>query len=140
YKNTAVNVAAGIALARLQSVHDAVDNIPKFAMITIGVNNDVGKAVHDAVNSIGANARGTNYWRGGPTWVGEEGPEILNLPTGSKITPHRQAMAMAGQSGGGGYGVGDQKLEINLILDGAKIQTSLVTLKRQRGGVSLGLG
>lgn len=36
----------------------------------------------------GFNARGTNYWRGGQTWVGEEGPELLTLPSGSKITPN----------------------------------------------------
>ncbi len=34
---------------------------------------------------IGANAVGTDYWKGGPTWVGERGPEILNLPRGSSI-------------------------------------------------------
>lgn len=31
----------------------------------------------------------------GYTWVGEEGPEILRLPQGAQITPHRQSMAMA---------------------------------------------
>lgn len=36
---------------------------------------------------FGKNARGTSSWIGGPTLVGEEGPELLNLPTGSQITP-----------------------------------------------------
>lgn len=35
----------------------------------------------------GKNALGTPYWKGGPSWVGERGPELLNLPSGSKITP-----------------------------------------------------
>jgi hypothetical protein len=34
---------------------------------------------------IGANAVGTDYWKGGPTWVGERGPEIINLPRGSSV-------------------------------------------------------
>ncbi|PKN97752.1 MAG: hypothetical protein CVU43_17015 [Chloroflexi bacterium HGW-Chloroflexi-5] len=38
--------------------------------------------------SVGNNAQGTDYWRGGYTWVGEEGPEILNIPRGSQIIPN----------------------------------------------------
>lgn len=37
--------------------------------------------------SVGRNARGTRNWQGGSTWVGEEGPELVNLPRGSRITP-----------------------------------------------------
>lgn len=36
---------------------------------------------------VGNNASGTDNWRGGLTWVGEAGPELLNLPKGSSITP-----------------------------------------------------
>lgn len=36
---------------------------------------------------VGHNAGGTNYWGGGETWVGENGPEKLTLPRGSQITP-----------------------------------------------------
>jgi TP901 family phage tail tape measure protein len=48
-------------------------------------------------------AAGTSSSSGGPHWVGEEGPEIMNLPRGTSITPHAQSMAMAsgGSSGGG---------------------------------------
>ena len=38
------------------------------------------------------NALGTDYWQGGPTWVGEHGAEILNLPKGSQILNNRQSM------------------------------------------------
>lgn len=31
------------------------------------------------------NAKGTKYWKGGTTWVGENGPELVNLPKGSEI-------------------------------------------------------
>lgn len=39
---------------------------------------------------IGNNATGTDNWRGGPTWVGEQGPEILNVPKGSQIIPNNK--------------------------------------------------
>lgn len=44
----------------------------------------------------GQNAEGTDYWRGGPTWVGERGPELLNLPRGSQIVPNDVARARGG--------------------------------------------
>ena len=34
---------------------------------------------------IGHNAGGTENWRGGLTWVGETGPELVSLPSGSHI-------------------------------------------------------
>jgi hypothetical protein len=45
---------------------------------------------------IGKNAEGTDNWRGGPTWVGEKGPEIINLPRGSQVVPNNVAMASGG--------------------------------------------
>jgi len=35
--------------------------------------------------NYGRNAGGTDNWRGGLTWVGEAGPELVELPMGSKI-------------------------------------------------------
>jgi hypothetical protein len=36
---------------------------------------------------VGNNAAGTEWWSGGATWLAENGPEIVNLPQGSKVTP-----------------------------------------------------
>lgn len=44
----------------------------------------------------GYNAAGTDSWRGGSTWVGERGPELLNLPRGSQIIPNDRATAGGG--------------------------------------------
>ncbi|WP_374649104.1 hypothetical protein [Rhizorhabdus sp.] len=38
-------------------------------------------------SQLGGNAAGTNYWSGGMTWIAENGPEIVNLPRGAKVTP-----------------------------------------------------
>ena len=37
---------------------------------------------------VGQNAKGTKNWRGGWTWVNEEGGELMNLPNGTQIIPH----------------------------------------------------
>lgn len=47
--------------------------------------------------SIGGNAMGTDSWRGGWTWVGEKGPELLNLPKGSQILSSTESQKMIGQ-------------------------------------------
>jgi hypothetical protein len=50
---------------------------------------------------IGKNANGTPYWQGGLTWVGERGPELVNLPRGAGVIPaHR-----ASQMGSGGINI-----------------------------------
>jgi TP901 family phage tail tape measure protein len=42
-----------------------------------------------------ANARGTNNFQGGLTWVGEEGPELMSLQKGTKIYDNKKSMDMA---------------------------------------------
>jgi hypothetical protein len=38
-------------------------------------------------SGIGSLASGSTYWRGGATMVGENGPELLDLPAGARVTP-----------------------------------------------------
>jgi len=45
-------------------------------------------------SGVKGNAIGTSYWRGGLTWVGEQGPELANLPPGTQINSHSQSMSM----------------------------------------------
>jgi hypothetical protein len=40
--------------------------------------------------------------RGGLTWVGEQGAELVRLPYGSSVIPHGQSMGMAAAAAGGG--------------------------------------
>lgn len=44
-------------------------------------------------SSIGKNAAGTDFWRGGLSWVGEKGPELVNLPRGAQVLTNQQSMA-----------------------------------------------
>lgn len=44
----------------------------------------------------GLNATGNDDWRGGLTWVGEAGPELVSLPRGSQIYSNQDSMNMGG--------------------------------------------
>ena len=44
------------------------------------------------------NAKGTPYWRGGLTWVGEEGPELVDIPAGSRIYNNQQSTSIGGNT------------------------------------------
>jgi hypothetical protein len=48
------------------------------------------------VTGLPGNAAGTDNWGGGPTWVGEDGPEVVNLPRGSQVVPNNVASKMGG--------------------------------------------
>ena len=43
----------------------------------------------------GHNAAGTDNWRGGLTWVGEGGPELVSLPQGSQIYTAQESREIA---------------------------------------------
>lgn len=49
-------------------------------------------------DSIGKNADGTDYWRGGLTWVGERGPELVSLPQGSRVYSAEDSRSMGGDT------------------------------------------
>lgn len=60
------------------------------------LNRDPGFTTPSEGRRPGRNARGTDYWRGGMTWVGEEGPELVSLPRGSQIRSAPESAAVAG--------------------------------------------
>lgn len=83
---------------------------------------------------IPGNAQGTNYWEGGLTWVGEQGPEIVELPRGSKIHSNEKSMDMINNNNSNNV---PKELTINtpVYLDGKQITTvtSRVQLQNNRG-------
>ena len=54
-------------------------------------------------------ASGTNFAPGGAAWVGENGPELVNLPRGSQVIPN----GVSSRSGGGG-------VVVNLVEDSSR--------------------
>lgn len=70
------------------------------------VNNWLGSVGNNIGNFFNPNpnhhALGTNFAPGGLTMVGENGPELVNMPTGSKVYTVKQTQQMASQSNGSG--------------------------------------
>lgn len=60
---------------------------------------EVFETVGEKIRDIGRNAEGTDYWKGGLTWVGEKGPELIDIPKGSKVFSNDKSMDM--MNGGG---------------------------------------
>ena len=54
---------------------------------------------------VGQNAKGTKNWRGGWTWVNEEGGELMNLPNGTQIIPHDLSEMMVKEHARNGNGM-----------------------------------
>ena len=71
-------------------------------------------------DKAGNNATGTSNWRGGMTWVGEHGPELVALPKGTRITSNQQSKRQVrnqqdnGSKPQGGNGNGGVVIHINI--------------------------
>lgn len=94
----------------IQSIIETVWGIVK--PLVEGIGSVIGKiagwfgSVADAITgsggdsgTVGENAEGDNNWKGGLTWVGEKGAELVDLPRGSRILPHKESVSMTKQGG-----------------------------------------
>ena len=70
----------------IENVKDAIDDLPTKKTITIDVKQN---------GEIPGNAKGTNYFEGGLTWINEQGGELIELPRGTTIIPHDQSIMEA---------------------------------------------
>jgi hypothetical protein len=95
---------------------------------------------------LGRNAMGTEYFAGGLTLLGENGPEIASLPRGSRVTPSAETRRMLGRSAPSPVIV-NQTLNVPVGLDLAtkaevgkmgelvySAARSAITEERRRGG------
>ncbi|WP_244620605.1 hypothetical protein [Methylosinus sporium] len=88
------------------------------------------------------NANGTDFWRGGPTWVGERGPEIINLPRGSQVmsnsdsVAYAKSLAAAGRAGGSGGSGSHPPTQVSFI-NAPGGEAEVKETRRSDGGVSL---
>ncbi|WP_407308774.1 phage tail length tape measure family protein [Desulfosporosinus sp. SB140] len=83
-------------------------NIPMIQKIGLNVS---GNTTADGMKAA-HNALGTDNWRGGLTWVGEKGPELINLAKGAQVIPNNKSRGLAaslseGKSGGISQGAGN---------------------------------
>lgn len=82
-----VDGVAGAISSGAQAIIDAAaaaaQSALNAAMSALGIPTGGGGS--GSMGNIPGNAAGTNFWEGGLTIVGEEGPELVNLPRGSRI-------------------------------------------------------
>ena len=88
-------VAALIVLAAIISIIiGKKDDIDKTMVSVQKLTEQMGQNVTNAsavASNVARNASGTDSWKGGKTWVGEEGPEVVELPQGSRVIPNNKA-------------------------------------------------
>jgi len=86
----------------LEKLLGVIDAYKRFRDLTSGGTGDVPTAPEGtrSRDNQSGNALGTGYFRGGLTWVGERGPELVGLPRGSRVWPAQQSAAMAAAGGG----------------------------------------
>lgn len=92
------------------NIADWIPTFPGWGALFGGIGSGTNVAQREGNASIGGsggypgNAAGTDSWRGGWTWVGEKGPELLNLPKGSQIMSNAESQKMIGQLADGTTG------------------------------------
>ena len=63
-----------------------------------GISGAVSSGLGWVASKIGKNATGTKYWRGGLSVVGEHGPELVQMPGGSKVYTNTETNSILNSS------------------------------------------
>lgn len=94
----------------------------------VDVGRMLGGRAHGGV--VGQAASGGN--RSGLTWVGEQGPELADLPPGTRVHSNPDSMRMTGQQNSG------QPMLIQLVLEGRVLAEVMADPMRQFVGRKFG--
>ena len=95
------NTIAGVCNTVLGTVKSIINEV-------IGGINNISIDIPDWVPKVGGQhyapsipmlATGTNNWSGGPAMIHDAGPEIVDLPSGSRVIPHSESMKQEYQRG-----------------------------------------
>lgn len=73
-----------------------------------------GKSIN--IPEIPMLAKGTDYFQGGMALVGEQGPELVTMPRGAKVTPNGETMDMLNSN---------KNMELKLFIDGREFARAL---------------
>jgi len=103
-------IAYGVGIDKLKK---AIKN-PTAAIIAGAGLVLLGSLMQKAIPQF---AKGVNNFRGGMALVGERGPELVNLPTGSDVIPNDRIAGMMG----GGMAIAVQ----DIVIDGNKLRIVL---------------
>jgi hypothetical protein len=116
---SALSTAFADAIVEGKSLNDVLDSLAKTLekdVINAGFNAIFSAPAAGGLSpfaslfaGIGHNAGGTDNWPGGLSWVGENGPEVVNLPRGAQVIPND----VLRQNGSGG-------VTVNLVEDSSR--------------------
>lgn len=112
---TSMTTAAASAAAALAAVTTSSTASSIGSLASTGFN--LGSAFQGP--QFGYAANGTDFAFGGMTWVGERGPELVNLPRGSQVVPNDQIAKWSSTNGRAAT-----QLFQTIVLPGANTQTA----------------
>jgi hypothetical protein len=140
---SALSTAFADAVVEGKNLNDVVTGLIK-TMAKAGINSlfasffnqqaGGGLSPFASLLGIGRNAEGTENWRGGPTWVGERGPEIVNLPRGAQVIPN----SVATRAGSGGTQIHNTFMVAGEVSPGTvdRLQNAVVAAHRKADGLA----
>lgn len=117
-----------IKLALLNPLKNLINGNNNLPTLTSAIGN-IGKLFGGT--PVGKNATGTENWSGGLTWLHENGPEIADLPNGTRIYPAAETRRMMAANDTGN---GRQLVEISLKDD--LLEARIVGTADQRVGAA----
>jgi hypothetical protein len=130
-------------------LHNAQNSFAQFASSVIGNMNGISGAAAAAAYNIGIainaaraaagatpimQVKARQFASGGPVYgsglaiVGEQGPELLSLPSGSYVSNAQQTRSMLSGGGGGG------NVEVRLFVGDRELRTVMKRVIRTGGG------
>lgn len=104
---------------------DVLNGISGMLDAIIGKSHDAESAAKEAKSAdTPGNWTGTPYFSGGVTWLHEQGPELVKLPTGAEIIPHsesmkeeyRRGLAQGAQTNAASVSVSVEKLADSIVV------------------------
>jgi len=87
---SSISSAGGSVADAIRSAGSSAASAIQSAVSNVKVEVDVN--VSSPASAVGANYRGTDNWRGGPTFVSERGDEAIRLPDGRSFVARGMQM------------------------------------------------
>ncbi|HGT0320973.1 MULTISPECIES: hypothetical protein [unclassified Clostridioides] len=124
----------------MKVVKKASDYIKPLIDGIAGAANGLSDGFNWVVGKLAGNATGTKYWSGGLSVVGEHGPELVQMPRGSKVFTNSESKSIVNKSiptlrqkqeGNVNYNISIPKLAETIVIredaDIEKIMSRLIT-------------
>ncbi len=106
----------------ISKIGSGIDKLAGAVKSIRGVGGEAAGGSPTGGGSVAANATGTSFFPGGWTTVGEHGPELMQLPAGSKIMTNSESMQAGGNKQ---YHINIEHMEVRDESDIEKVAEAL---------------